>query len=145
MKISLCSFQCLSSSKPIIYNCDSYVLFHIITDYGKRGQILSIPRHLALKNLLLPGLAIYASPENLNIYKDIIIAEDSIQYSSEIVRKVCTMFESKQLKFSSWIEFLVIGSIFINNFRTFTIDLHNFIFDILRCCLVSHDSAFLSS
>lgn len=64
------------------------ILLKSLEDYGKRGQILSIPRHLALKDLLLPGLAIYASPENLNIYKDIIIAEDSIQYSSEIVRKV---------------------------------------------------------
>ncbi len=33
-------------------------------------------------------MAVYASPENLNEYKDIIIPEDSIQYSSEIVRKV---------------------------------------------------------
>jgi hypothetical protein len=51
---------------------------------------LSVPRHLALKELLLPGMAVYASPENLQVYKDITIPEDSIQYSSEIIRKVYT-------------------------------------------------------
>ena len=49
---------------------------------------MSVPRHLALKDLLLPGIAVYASPENLSLYKDITIPEDSIQYSSEIVQKV---------------------------------------------------------
>ncbi len=57
-------------------------------DYGKRGQILSVPRITALKELVLPQLAVYASPENLQTYKDIIIPEDSIQYSSDIIRKV---------------------------------------------------------
>ena len=51
---------------------------------------MSVPRHLALKELLLPGMAVYASPENLQVYKDITIPEDSIQYSSEIIRKVYT-------------------------------------------------------
>jgi hypothetical protein len=49
---------------------------------------MSVPRHLALKDLLLPRMAVYASPENLSLYKDITIPEDSIQYSSEIIRKV---------------------------------------------------------
>lgn len=58
------------------------------SDYGKRGQILSVPRQVALKELLLPQLAVYASPENLEQFKDIVIAEDSIQYSSDVIRKV---------------------------------------------------------
>jgi hypothetical protein len=49
---------------------------------------LSVPRHLALKELLLSGMAVSASPENPQVYKDITIPEDSIQYSSEIIRKV---------------------------------------------------------
>jgi hypothetical protein len=58
------------------------------SDFGRRGQILSLPRETALKELLLPQRAVYASPENLETYKDIVIPEDSIEYSSEIVRKV---------------------------------------------------------
>ena len=65
-----------------------------LSDYGKRGQILSIPRQIALKELLLPQLAVYASPENLEVYKDIAIPEESIQYSSDIVRKVSVEFNN---------------------------------------------------
>ena len=82
---------------------------NIRTDYGKRGQILSIPRHLALKELLLPGMAVYASPENLNVYKDIIIAEDSIQYSSEIVRKVRVLFHKENINWFSTNVWNVVG------------------------------------
>ena len=48
---------------------------------------MKIPAEQAHKELLLPGLAIYASPENLERYVDIVISEDSIRYSSERTQK----------------------------------------------------------
>ena len=42
-----------------------------------------MPTEEAQKKLLLPGFAIYASPENLSKHADIVIPEDSVSYSSE--------------------------------------------------------------
>jgi hypothetical protein len=36
----------------------------LVSDYGKVGQILSVPREKALKDLLLVKFAVYASPGN---------------------------------------------------------------------------------
>ena len=40
---------------------------------------------------MLPKLAVYASPENITKYANIVIPEDSAQYSSEITQKVLPM------------------------------------------------------
>ena len=45
--------------------------------------------------MLLPGLAVYASPENLNKYENITIAEDAVSYSSSTVR--VSMSELKKM------------------------------------------------
>lgn len=42
-----------------------------------------MPAEEAHKSLLLLGFAIYASPENLKKFSDIVIPEDSVSYSSE--------------------------------------------------------------
>lgn len=57
-------------------------------EYGRRGRVTSINARAARQDLLLPGLAVYASPENLEKYKDIVLPEDSVQYSSETTPKV---------------------------------------------------------
>ena len=133
---------------------DVPILLNIRTDYGKRGQILSIPRHLALKELLLPGMAVYASPENLNVYKDIIIAEDSIQYSSEIVRKVRAMaYSIVNINLNSSNAWTVVDksrikALFLcKEFQKCHIKPTAFLIItyIFRRCPVSHDSAFQSS
>ena len=46
-----------------------------------------MPSEKAHKELMYPGLAVYASPENLEIYKDIIIPEDAVQFSSKSVQR----------------------------------------------------------
>ena len=46
-----------------------------------------MPTEEAHKKLLLLGFAIYASPENLSKYADIVISEDSVSYSSEATQE----------------------------------------------------------
>ena len=60
---------------------------NIIAEFGSRGQVLTMPSEKAHKELLYHGLAVYASPENLKTYKDILIPEDAVQFSSKSVQK----------------------------------------------------------
>jgi len=54
-------------------------------EFGKRGQIRTLNARVARQELLLPGFGVYASPENLQRYTDIVIPEDAVQYSSTSV------------------------------------------------------------
>ena len=38
--------------------------------------------------MLLPGFAVYASPDNLDRFKDIVIAEDAVSFSSSTVNEL---------------------------------------------------------
>ena len=49
--------------------------------------MVTLPAEQVHKELLLPGLAVYASPENLEKYSEIVIPENSIQYSSDTAQK----------------------------------------------------------
>ena len=68
------------------------ILLHNTEDFGPRGQIVVVenPKE-ARRDLLLPGLAVYATDENLEKYKDIIIPEDELVYSSQYIKKVTHM------------------------------------------------------
>ena len=46
-----------------------------------------MPAELVHKELLLPKLAVYASPENLTKYSNIVIPEDTAQYSSDVTQR----------------------------------------------------------
>lgn len=59
-----------------------------LAEFGKRGQIRSLNARVARQELLLPGFGVYASPENLQRYKDIVTPEDAVQYSSTSVAEV---------------------------------------------------------
>ena len=50
-------------------------------------QVVTLPSENAHQELLLPKLAVYASPENLEKYRDVVIPEDTIQYSSQATQK----------------------------------------------------------
>jgi len=65
------------------------ILLHNTEDFGPRGQIVVVdnPKE-ARRDLLLPGLAVYATDENLEKYKDIIIPEDELVYSSQYIKKI---------------------------------------------------------
>ena len=53
-----------------------------------RGQIRTLNAKIARQELLLPGFAVYASPGNLEKYKDIVIPEDKIISSSESSQEI---------------------------------------------------------
>ena len=59
-----------------------------LAEFGKRGQIRTLNARVARQELLLPGFGVYASPENLQRYTDIVIPEDAVQYSSTSVSEV---------------------------------------------------------
>jgi len=63
------------------------ILIKSIEEFGKKGQVLTMASERAHKELLFHGLAVYASPENLEAYKDIIIPEDAVQFSSKSIQK----------------------------------------------------------
>merc|ERR1712032_671598 len=58
------------------------ILLRNVDDYGVKGQVVSVPFHLAHPKLLLPGFADYHTEENVEKHKDIILPEDSIINSS---------------------------------------------------------------
>lgn len=64
----------------------------ILTSYveglGNIGDRVSVRPYKAYNELLLPGLAVYASPENIEKYKDYDRKEDDIQFSSKAAQIV---------------------------------------------------------
>jgi len=62
------------------------ILTKSIEEFGRRGQVLTMASEKAHKELLYHGLAVYASPDNLKKYEDIIIPEDAVQFSSKSVQ-----------------------------------------------------------
>lgn len=62
------------------------ILMKSMEDYGKKGQVVTLPAEQVHKELLFPKLAVYASPENLTKYASIVIPEHSAQYSSEMTQ-----------------------------------------------------------
>jgi len=63
------------------------ILTKSIEEFGNRGQVLTMPSDKAHKELLYHGLAVYASPDNMKTYKDILIPEDAVQFSSKAVQQ----------------------------------------------------------
>ncbi|XP_030760076.1 39S ribosomal protein L9, mitochondrial [Sitophilus oryzae] len=59
------------------------ILTDFVEGYGNAGEKISVNSQFAYNNLLVPGLAVYASPENIEKYKDQIEAlADKQTYSS---------------------------------------------------------------
>ena len=51
---------------------ESQVVF-LLSGLGSRGEVVEVAPHKARKELLLPGLAVYASPENLEKYSKLLV------------------------------------------------------------------------
>ena len=68
-----------------------------LAEFGKRGQIRTLNARVARQELLLPGFGVYASPENLERYTDIVIPEDDVQYSSTSAAEVRYQFSKVKL------------------------------------------------
>ncbi len=65
------------------------ILLHNTEDYGMKGQVVVVDNSRNVRdNLLLPGMAVYATKENMEKYKDILIPEENLQFSSVYVRSV---------------------------------------------------------
>ena len=60
-----------------------------------RGQIRTLNAKIARQELLLPGFAVYASPGNLEKYKEIVIPEDTIISSSESSQEILVDLSKK--------------------------------------------------
>ncbi|KAJ8949918.1 hypothetical protein NQ318_007626 [Aromia moschata] len=58
------------------------ILKSYVEGLGNIGDRVSVRPQFAYYNLLLPGLAIYASPENLEKYKEYLGKQEEIRYSS---------------------------------------------------------------
>jgi len=71
------------------------ILVRNVDDYGVKGQVVSVPFHLAHPKLLLPGFAVYHTDENVEKHKDIILPEDSIINSSATARDFIAFFSKR--------------------------------------------------
>jgi len=71
------------------------ILLRNVDDYGVKGQVVSVPFHLAHPKLLLPGFADYHTEENVEKHKDIILPEDSIINSSASAKEFITFFSKR--------------------------------------------------
>ena len=61
---------------------------YYIPEFGKRGQVKKVDARVGRQELLLPGFGVYASPYNLAKYKDIVLPEDAVTYTSPTVASV---------------------------------------------------------
>lgn len=62
------------------------ILLKYVDDVGAQGDVVSMPPIKAYEELLLPGLAVYATEENLKKYTNIVGEQ---VYSSKYVKEVC--------------------------------------------------------
>lgn len=65
------------------------LLTSVVEGLGNVGDKVSVRPQFAYNNLLLPGLAVYASPENQEKYKDLAINTDVKKYSTPSAAYVC--------------------------------------------------------
>ncbi|XP_011496523.1 PREDICTED: 39S ribosomal protein L9, mitochondrial [Ceratosolen solmsi marchali] len=65
------------------------ILTKDIESYGKKGDKISLKRLKAYNDFLLPGLAVYATPENIQKYMSIVISTEhqhSSKYAIELLK-----------------------------------------------------------
>lgn len=77
---------------PIVCYCIlHFIIFYFATGVGVKGDVLSLRPTQAYRDYLMPGLAVYASPENLVKYKSVENEPKAENiYSSPYVRRVST-------------------------------------------------------
>ncbi|XP_012275793.1 39S ribosomal protein L9, mitochondrial [Orussus abietinus] len=80
----------LRKSKPI-----DIILKQYVKGVGQKGELITMKPNIAYNELLLPGLAVYATPENLEKYKQDTIIEKPkfsspyVEHSLNILSKLC--------------------------------------------------------
>ena len=71
------------------------ILLRNVDDFGKKGQIIESEFSSVHKHLLLPGFAVYHTPENCELLKDIIIPEDQEVFSSPSVQQFINFYSKR--------------------------------------------------
>lgn len=64
------------------------ILTSFVDGLGNAGDKVTVPQNYAYIHLLLPRLAVYDTPENVEKYKDILQGVDVVKYSSPSAKKV---------------------------------------------------------
>lgn len=76
------------------------ILTSYVAGLGNIGDKVSVRPHFAYENLLLPGLAVYATPENVEKYKKYERSIDDVLYSSKDAQFVSISLTHALLEFS---------------------------------------------
>lgn len=69
------------------------VLTTFVDGHGQRGDVIKLNRNFAHKQLLLPGLAVYNTPENRERYKRQTGDKEEVKRSSPFVERTINMLE----------------------------------------------------
>lgn len=70
------------------------VLTSYIDGLGNPGDTVTVSQNYGYINLLLPKLAVYATPENIEKYKDYVHKEDVVKYSTPQANIVSTFSDT---------------------------------------------------
>lgn len=73
------------------------VLTAFVDGIGSKGDVVSVKQNVAYNKLLLPGLAVYKTPENLVRYAKTTINTDEIEHSSPFAQRTVNVLESRIL------------------------------------------------
>lgn len=73
------------------------VLTAFVDGIGDKGDVVSLKQHFAYTKLLLPGLAVYKTPENLLKYSKTAIEKETIVHSSPFAQRTVNVLEGRVL------------------------------------------------
>lgn len=73
------------------------VLTAFVDGIGDKGDVVSLKQHFAYNKLLLPGLAVYKTPENLVKYAKTAIEKETIAHSSPFAQRTVNVLQSRIL------------------------------------------------
>ncbi|KAG4067126.1 hypothetical protein HA402_000117 [Bradysia odoriphaga] len=73
------------------------VLTAFVAGVGDRGDVIKVPRTRAYNQLLLPGLAVYKTDENLKKYASLKDTKDEVQHSSPHAARTVRVLEKRVL------------------------------------------------
>lgn len=67
------------------------ILTNYVEGIGKAGDKVSLKPNVAYNTLLLPGLAVYATSENLEKYKSLTESIQDVKHSSSTAQRVALL------------------------------------------------------
>lgn len=73
------------------------VLTAFVEGVGDKGDVISLKEHYVYNKLLLPGLAVYKTPENLLKYAKTEVEKEIIAHSSPFAQRTVNVLESRIL------------------------------------------------